>query len=128
MQDVPVAVTVLSATDLQREKVTSPQDLQGRVPSLTIQSTGQTRNIESPNIRGQGAQFGASPGVVIYFAEVPMPADAVTNNQGGPGKFFDLGNLQVLKGSQGTLFGRNTTGGGVVTRNRAVMEKRVVVR
>src|SRR3546814_17811430 len=101
MQDVPVAVTVLSATDLQREKVTSPQDLQGRVPSLTIQSTGQTRNIESPNIRGQGAQFGASPGVVIYFAEVPMPADAVTNNQGGPGKFFDLGNLKVLKGSQG---------------------------
>src|SRR3546814_3362806 len=48
------------------------------------------------------------------FAEVPMPADAVTNNQGGPGKFFDLGNLQVLKGSQGTLFGRNTTGGALV--------------
>src|SRR3546814_5503035 len=43
-----------------------------------------------------------------------MPADAVTNNQGGPGKFFDLGNLQVLKGSQGTLFGRNTTGGALV--------------
>src|SRR3546814_16928967 len=43
MQDVPVAVTVLSATDLQRETVTSPQDLQGRVHSLTIQSPGQPR-------------------------------------------------------------------------------------
>src|SRR3546814_19385391 len=69
------------------------------------------RNTESPTIRGQGAQFGAGPGVVIYMAEVPLPSDPVANNQGGPGKFLDLSNLQILKGSPGTLFGRNTTGG-----------------
>src|SRR3546814_16333418 len=48
------------------------------------------------------------------MAEVSLPADPVANNQGGPGKFLDLSNLQILKGSQGTLFGRNTTGGAML--------------
>ena len=114
LQDVPVAISTLSADDLQREQINSPQDLQGRVPSLLIGAGSQMRNTETPTIRGQGAQFGASPGVVIYFAEVPLPADPVANYQGGAGKFFDLANVQILKGSQGTLFGRNTTGGALL--------------
>ncbi|MDB5973116.1 MAG: TonB-dependent receptor [Hydrocarboniphaga sp.] len=113
-QDVPVAVAVMSANDLQREQINTPQDLQGRVPSLVISSSSQMRNTESPTIRGQGAQYGASPGVVIYMAEVPLPSDPVANNQGGPGKFLDLSSVQILKGSQGTLFGRNTTGGAML--------------
>jgi iron complex outermembrane receptor protein len=114
LQSVPVAVTAFSADDLDREKINSTQDLQGKVPSLTISSASQLRGTELPNIRGQGASFGASPGVVIYFAEVPVQTHSVTQGQGGPGKFFDLANLQVLKGSQGTLFGRNTTGGALL--------------
>ncbi|NGY05003.1 TonB-dependent receptor [Solimonas terrae] len=114
LQDVPVAISTMNADDLQREQINTPQDLQGRVPSLVISSSSQMRNTESPTIRGQGAQYGASPGVVIYMAEVPLPSDPVANNQGGPGKFLDLSNLQILKGSQGTLFGRNTTGGAML--------------
>ncbi len=114
MQDVPVAISAMSAEDLRREQINSPQDLQGRVPSLVIGTNSQMRNTESPTIRGQGAQFGASPGVVIYMAEVPLPSDPIANYQGGPGKFFDLTNVQILKGSQGTLFGRNTTGGALL--------------
>ena len=114
MQDVPVAITAFSAADLRRANINSPTDLQGRVPSLVIASTGQARNNESPAIRGQGGQFGSSPGVVIYVGQVALPTDPIANNQGGPGKFFDLGNVQVLKGSQGTLFGRNTTGGALL--------------
>jgi len=114
LQDVPVAISVLSAEDLRKEAIDDAQDLQGKVPSLVIGPSGQQRNTETPTIRGQGATYGASPGVIIYFAEVPLPSDSVSNNQGGPGKFFDLGNLQVLKGSQGTLFGRNTTGGALL--------------
>ncbi|MDR3417252.1 MAG: TonB-dependent receptor [Nevskia sp.] len=113
-QDVPVAISAMNAADLQREQINSPQDLQGRVPSLVIGTGSQMRNTETPTIRGQGAQYGASPGVVIYYGEVPLPSDPVANNQGGPGKFFDLANVQVLKGSQGTLFGRNTTGGAML--------------
>lgn len=104
----------MGADDLQREKINSPQDLQGRVPSLVINSNSQMRNTETPTIRGQGATFGSSPGVVIYLGEVPLPSDPVANYQGGPGKFFDLSNVQILKGSQGTLFGRNTTGGALL--------------
>ena len=114
LQDVPVAIAAMSSEDLRREQINSPSDLNGRVPSLVISSGSQMRNTETPTIRGQGAQYGASPGVIIYLAEVPLPSDPVANYQGGPGKFFDLGNLQVLKGSQGTLFGRNTTGGALL--------------
>ncbi len=114
LQKVPVAVTAFSAKDLERQQIKSAQDLNGVVPSLVV-STGSTlRNSETPTIRGQGATFGASPGVVIYYAEVPLPSDFFNNQQGGPGKFFDLADLQVLKGAQGTLFGRNTTGGALV--------------
>ncbi len=114
MQDVPVTISAMSSDDLQREGVSSVQNLQGKVPSLVIGTNSQMRNTETPAIRGQGAQFGAAPGVIIYLAETPLPSDLVANNQGGPGKFFDLQNLQVLKGSQGTLFGRNTTGGALL--------------
>jgi len=113
-QDVPIAISAFSADDLQREQIGDVQDLQGRVPSLTISSNSQLRGTETPTIRGQGGTFGASPGVVVYVAEVPVPEDAITHGQGGPGKFFDLADLQVLKGSQGTLFGRNTTGGALL--------------
>jgi len=114
IQEVPLSITAMSADDLQRESITSAQDLMGKVASLVIGPNSAMRNSESPNIRGQGATFSANPGVVMYWSEVPLPQDAFANNQGGPGMLFDVLNLQVLKGPQGTLFGRNTTGGAFV--------------
>jgi iron complex outermembrane recepter protein len=113
-QDVPVAISAVSGEDLRRDQINSPSDLNGRIPSLVVGTGAQMRNTETPTIRGQGAQFGASPGVVVYLAEVALPSDPIASYQGGPGKFFDLANVQVLKGSQGTLFGRNTTGGALL--------------
>ena len=113
-QDVPLSIQSMSADELVRENITTAQDLLGKVNSLSIGPNGTTRNAEVPTIRGQGATFNASPGVVTYWAEVPLPGDSFTSNQGGPGMFFDLQNLQVLKGPQGTLFGRNTTGGALL--------------
>lgn len=113
-QSVPIAISALSSDDLKRSQINSPTDLNGKVPSLVVGTGSQMRNTETPTIRGQGAQYGASPGVVIYISEVALPSDPIANYQGGEGKFFDLANVQVLKGSQGTLFGRNTTGGALL--------------
>lgn len=111
LQDVPLSISAFSADDLSRESINSAQDLMGKVASMMISTGATMRNAEVPNIRGQGATFGASSGVVMYWAEVPLPSDSFTNNQGGPGMFFDVQSMQILKGPQGTLFGRNTTGG-----------------
>jgi len=114
-QDVPIAITAFSNEHLQQQGITQAQDLQASVPSLVVGPNGQgSRESQSFTIRGQGATFQASPGVVVYLNEVPLPAPITLSQQGGPGNFVDLENLQVLNGPQGTLFGRNTTGGAVL--------------
>jgi len=114
MQDVPIAITALSADSLRERHIRSNQDLSGVVPGLTVSSNGQQRSAEVFTLRGQGTGFMASQSVVMYIAETPVISGLFTATQGGPGAFLDLENLQVLKGPQGTLFGRNTTGGAVV--------------
>ena len=111
LQEVPVAITAVSADAIRRLDIRSAIDLQRYVPSLSvIGSLG--RNEEALTIRGlrQTGEFlgaGAGPAVVSYFAEAPT-------RSGGPGLYLDLENVQVLKGPQGTLFGRNTTGGAIL--------------
>ncbi len=113
-QDVPVAITAFSNDMLQEQRITTNQDLQGRVPSLTVGSAGQSRATETFTVRGQGATYNAAPGVVTYLSEVPAVAPTSVSIQGVPGMLLDLANVQILKGPQGTLFGRNTTGGAVL--------------
>ncbi|NIJ17915.1 TonB-dependent receptor [Sphingobium vermicomposti] len=114
-QDVPITITAFSNERMQQQGITQAQDLQGTVPSLVVGLGNQgAREAQSFTIRGQGATLQASPGVVIYMNEVPLPAAISVNQQGGPGNFVDLENMQVLNGPQGTLFGRNTTGGAVL--------------
>jgi len=114
-QDVPIAITALSPQRLEQQGINKEQDLQASVPSLVVGPNGQgSRDSNSFTIRGQGATFQASPGVVVYLNEVPLPSGVTLSQQGGPGNFVDLESLQVLSGPQGTLFGRNTTGGAVL--------------
>jgi Outer membrane receptor proteins, mostly Fe transport len=114
-QDVPVAITAFTPERLQQQNINKEQDLQASVPSLVVGPNGQgSRDSNSFTIRGQGATFQASPGVVVYLNEVPLAAGITLSQQGGPGNFIDLENMQVLSGPQGTLFGRNTTGGAVL--------------
>ena len=114
-QDVPIAITVISPQRLEQQGIAKEQDLQASVPSLVVGPNGQgSRDSMSFTLRGQGATFQASPGVVVYVNEVPLPAAITLSQQGGPGNFVDIESLQVLAGPQGTLFGRNTTGGAVL--------------
>jgi iron complex outermembrane receptor protein len=109
LQDVPIAVSAFTPERLQQAQVTTARQLVGMVPSLNINS-GNQRDFQRFAIRGQGATVGAGESVTAYFAEAPMSQFIA----GGPGLYFDLENLQVLTGPQGTLFGRNTIGGAVL--------------
>jgi iron complex outermembrane receptor protein len=114
-QDVPISITAFSSERLQQQGITKAQDLAASVPSLVVGANGQaSRDTQTFTLRGQGATFQASPGVVVYMAEVPLPAPITLSQQGGPGNYVDLESLQILAGPQGTLFGRNTTGGAVL--------------
>jgi iron complex outermembrane receptor protein len=114
-QDVPIVITALSPDALRERGVTSVMGLMSQVPSLLVQSNGQaSREVMTPSIRGQGASFQGAPGVVMYMNEIPLPIGFTLSTQGGPGNFVDLQSVQALSGVQGTLFGRNTTGGAIL--------------
>ncbi len=108
VQHVPVNVTPISGDALREDGVSSALDLQNVAPTLTVSGTLGSRDDNVFTIRGQSEPFGgADPGVQTYFAEVPF-------NASGPGSYYDMDNIQVLSGPQGTLFGRNTTGGAIL--------------
>ncbi|MEJ1961254.1 MAG: Plug domain-containing protein [Gammaproteobacteria bacterium] len=71
-QDVPISITVLNGEAIRERNIESAQELSLVVPSMNA-STSTVRGATSYTIRGQGATLGAGPGVVAYFAEVPLP-------------------------------------------------------
>lgn len=115
-QTVPLAVTVVSPVVMQSNNIHTLQDIQALIPSMTVTS-GNVGSQDQANvtIRGQGWGSGSgTPAVSMYLNEVPIPTDIDGQLAGGPGLLFDLENVQVLKGPQGTLFGRNTMGGAIL--------------
>ncbi|WP_242127141.1 TonB-dependent receptor [Sphingobium sp. Sx8-8] len=113
LQNVPVAITAFSQDMLNERAVSSAFDLSKSVPGLVTSADSGNGALPSFAIRGRGQFFGAATGSVeTYFADVPLspPFQMPTL----PPQYFDLASVQVLKGPQGTLFGRNTTGGAVL--------------
>ena len=117
LQDVPISITVFNQQQLNSRNIVQAADLATYTPSLSTNSFFGSTNT-SFAIRGFNQQAGTSPTVGVYFADVISPRAASNNipvgDGAGPGSFFDLQNVQVLKGPQGTLFGLNTTGGAVL--------------
>jgi iron complex outermembrane recepter protein len=113
IQKVPVAVTALSGATLKRQTIVSQYDLNRVTPSLQISiSAGGGQNQAEIALRGQrqgDTLPSLDPSVGVYFGDIIVERPYGFNQQ-----FFDLSNLQVLKGPQGTLFGRNTTGGNIL--------------
>ncbi|HLL10139.1 MAG TPA: TonB-dependent receptor [Rubrivivax sp.] len=98
-QTVPVAVSAFSADSLERAKITGPADLQFSIPNAVL--TGNDRF----TIRGIGNNsLGGDNGVGLAL-------NGATISVFPQDELFDLERIEVLRGPQGTLFGRNTTGG-----------------
>lgn len=116
IQDVPIAISIYSQEQLDQANIVSGSDLALYNPSLASNNRFGS-DAASFAIRGFTQELRTTSSVGVYFAEVVAPRGSgliVGGDGAGPGYFFDLQNVQVLKGPQGTLFGRNTTGGAVV--------------
>jgi iron complex outermembrane recepter protein len=113
LQDVPISVTALTAEDLTGQGITSTHDLSQSVTGMTITESG---GYVQPFIRGVGStvtNIGEPGSAAFYIDGVYMP----TVN----GQLYELANvesIQVLKGPQGTLFGRNANTGAIIITTR----------
>jgi iron complex outermembrane receptor protein len=112
VQTVPIAITAFSQKDIEAKRILQISDLAKNVPSLASnQNQSDANAFYSGQIRLRGL-----PGTVIYFADVPLgsvdynPTNGITHGT-STGLFYDLDNVEIIKGPQGTLFGKNSIGG-----------------
>lgn len=111
LQEVPVAVTAFTSEALDRMNVQDISDLDGQVPNLTIYAARGASSTVTAYIRGIGQSdptWGADPGVGIYLDDV-----YIARPQGALLDVFDVSRIEVLRGPQGTLYGKNTIGGAI---------------
>jgi outer membrane receptor protein involved in Fe transport len=106
VQTVPIAVSVVSAERVESLAINTPLDL-NKIAGLGGAPIG-SRTAVNFSLRGHATAYGVQPGVIPYFAELP----------GFPLAYFDLQNVQVIKGPQGTLFAQTSTGGVVLFEPR----------
>jgi len=111
LQEVPVAVTAFTADALDKLNVEDLSDLDAQVPNLTIYAARGSSSTLTAYIRGVGQSdplWGVDPGVGIYMDDV-----YIARPQGALLDVFDVERIEVLRGPQGTLYGKNTIGGAI---------------
>ena len=111
LRDVPVAVTAMSEQRLEALNVRNLGDLQSQVPSLTAYASRGSNTTLTTFIRGVGQAdplWGVDPGVGLYLDDV-----YIARPQGALLEVFDTERIEVLRGPQGTLYGKNTIGGAI---------------
>jgi iron complex outermembrane receptor protein len=117
IQDVPISISALSADTIAANRIQQVTDLSAVAPNLTVREGAGGSLIPQYTMRGIytfGSAVGTDKGVSLYLDGV-----YIQNVAGSIFEFADVERIEVLKGPQGTLFGRNATGGAisVVTRN-----------
>ncbi|SBV32270.1 TonB-dependent receptor [uncultured Sphingopyxis sp.] len=106
-QKVPIAITALSQKNLEEQKIESGADIMRAVPNLTFSKSNFTSyNISIRGIGTKAISATSDPGVAVSFNNV-----GIIHNRFFEQEFFDMERMEVLRGPQGTLYGRNATGG-----------------
>ena len=114
LQDVPIAVTALGGEALQQKGITNAIELARQVPNVTIGGGSTNPQLMTFGIRGirqKEPHIFFDQSVVLVFAEAVMP-----HPYGFGEMLYDLESVEILKGPQGTLFGRNSPAGAVIFR------------
>src|SRR5690606_15655325 len=111
LKDVPVSVSAMSAERLEQTGASDITALQQQTPNATVQVARGSNSTLISFIRGIGQQdplWGFEPGVGLYVDDV-----YVARSQGAVLDIFDIERIEVLRGPQGSLYGRNTVGGAI---------------
>ena len=111
LQEVPVAVTSVGAEELAENGIVVMTEVQQFSPNTTLQASRGTNSTITAFIRGVGQQdplWGYEPGVGIYIDDVYL-----ARPQGAVLDLLDVQQIEVLRGPQGTLYGKNTIGGAI---------------
>lgn len=109
IQKVPVSVTSIGASDLAENGMTNVTDIQQYAANTTLQVSRGTSSTLTAYIRGIGQQdplWGFEPGVGVYVDDV-----YIARPQGAVMEILDVERIEILRGPQGTLYGKNTIGG-----------------
>ncbi len=120
IQEVPVAISVISAEILEDSGAADISELQARVPNLSIYPGRNQSTTLTAFMRGIGQAdplWGVDPGVGLYLDDVYM-----ARPQGALLDVFDIGQIEVLRGPQGTLYGKNTIGGAIKYTSRPLTD------
>jgi iron complex outermembrane recepter protein len=113
IQEVPIAITAISPNQIRDQGIVLMQDVQLLTPGLTFTAN---QDFAAPYIRGVGTAL-AEPGIENAVA-IYIDGAYVTRSIGTLTNLFDMSGVEVLNGAQGTLYGRNATGG-VILYNTA---------
>lgn len=111
LQNVPVAVTSVGAEQLAQNGISAMTEVQQFSPNTTLQSSRGTNSTLTAFIRGVGQDdplWGYEPGVGIYVDDV-----YIARPQGAVLDILDVERIEVLRGPQGSLYGKNTIGGAI---------------
>lgn len=108
LQDVPVSIVAISGQQIEDMKISDLRSIQGQIPNFAVLNSGVNPVVF---IRG----FGSGPNNVAFDQTVSIYMDGIYGGRGAQfsAPFFDLERMEILRGPQGALFGRNTAAGAI---------------